>query len=189
MLSNKERSGDYSAAGLTTNDHQMGTSAVYSVPMNRVFRRVAIILTLASFMTMIQAPAQAKSVFYLDMKKGCYAGNSPASNLLEWSLPGYKKVFSTSCLKRYHYQVYFISKLTTRLSDNEASQAQANDRCYDAAIRTIGSRKIDDNLSIGWFFPDAGAEEVKYGKKLICFFRIEDSNDPKFSVVQTRPMA
>lgn len=157
--------------------------------MRRAIKRTSLVLAILSLLALIQTPANAKTAFYLDLKKGCYAGNTPVSNYLEWSLPGYKKLYSTSCYKKYHYQVYFITKLTTSLRDNEKSQKQANEKCAYAADRRIGNRYIDENLSIGWFFPDAGAEETKYGKKLICFFRMVDANDYNFSVAQTKPMA
>lgn len=157
--------------------------------MNALKKRIAIFLAIFSFLTLFQPSAQAKQTFYLDMKKGCYAGNSPVTNFLEWSLPGYKKVFRTSCYKKYHYQVYLVTRLSTNLSDNEASQSQAGDKCSVGANRALGNRTVSEYLSIGWFYPDAGAEERKYGKKLICFFRTEDIDDPYFTVAQTRPMA
>jgi hypothetical protein len=157
--------------------------------MRKPLGRLSIFVSLALFLQIfVPSTAEAKQVFYLDLKKGCYAGNSPVKTYLEWSLPGYKKLYSTSCYNKYHYQVYLISKLTTRLSDNDASQNQANEKCKSAALRIIGNKNISDYLSIGWFFPDPGAEEIKYGKKLICFFRMLDPDDENFTIAQTQPM-
>lgn len=156
--------------------------------MRKPYRRISALVSLVFALVLIPNPAQAKQTFYLDLKKGCYAGNSPVKTYLEWSLPGYKKLFSTSCYSKYHYQVYSVTKLTTRLSDNEASQKQASDKCQASALRIIGDKSISDYLSIGWFFPDPGAEEAKYGKKLICFFRMLDPDDENFTIAQTQPM-
>ena len=148
------------------------------------------LLSALVFLLQIVAPtvAEAKQVFYLDLKKGCYAGNSPVKDSLKWSLPSYKKLYTASCYGKYHYQVYFISNLTTQLSDNDASQKEANTKCKSAALKVIGNKSVSANLSFGWFFPDVGAEETKYGKKLICFFRTVDSKDYYLTVAQTRPM-
>jgi hypothetical protein len=156
--------------------------------MSRLARRISTLLSLIFLLVLIPNPAQAKQVFYLDLKKGCYAGNSPVKTYLEWSLPTYKKLYSTSCYSKYHYQVFLVTKLTTRLSDEEASQNQAKDKCSASALRIIGNKTISDYLSLGWFFPDPGAEEAKYGKKLICFFKMEDPDDPNFTIAQTQPM-
>ena len=179
----------YGPPPVLTGDDRSGLNlATYYRVMARFRGRLAKLLSVLLLLVLIPSPAQAKTVFYLDLKKGCYAGNSPVKTYLEWSLPGYKKLYTASCYSKYHYQVYLITKLTTRLSDNEASQSQANDKCEDAALRIIGNKSISDYLSIGWFFPDAGAEEAKYGKKLICFFRMLDPEDSNFTVAQTKPM-
>jgi hypothetical protein len=156
--------------------------------MRSSLKKILIFLSLFGLLSTLQAPAHAKNTFYLDLKKGCYSGNSPASDLLEWSLPGYKKLYRTTCYQKYHYQVYYVSKLTTRLTNNDASQAQAREKCSSAAARAIGNKYVDEYLNLGWFFPDAGVEEAKYGKKLICFFRIEDRFDQYMTVAQFKPM-
>ncbi len=149
----------------------------------------SIFLSIAFLLQLITPPtAEAKQVFYLDLKKGCYAGNSPVKTYLEWSLPSYKKLYSANCYNKCHYQVYFISKLTSRLSDSKAPQNEAKDTCVLAAVRLIGNTDISDDLMIGWFFPDPGAEEKKYGKKLICFFRMLDPDNENFTIAQTKPM-
>ena len=151
----------------------------------RIFSNVTVASLIISSLAL--PPANAKSTFYLDLKKGCYAGNSPATSLLEWSGPNYKTLFRTSCNKKYHYQVYFISKLSLNLA-GESAQKQSGERCSSALSRLVDLNKVDPRLGIGWFFPDVGAEERKYGKKLICFVRMASSSDEYQSLVQTRPL-
>ena len=156
----------------------------------RPIRRLTAVGVIGTiFLSLSFVPSQAKSIFYLDLKKGCYAGNAQASTYLEWSLPSYKTLYKKNCFSRYHYQVYAISKLTVNIADDSSAQNQASEICSAAAERRIANKNVDENLGIGWFFPDVGAEERKYGKKLICFFRIIDINDDNVSVVQNSPMA
>lgn len=151
-------------------------------------KKIVIILIFTLFFTSQVAPTSAApKSFYLDLKKGCYAGNSPTTSFLEWSGPNYKTLYRTSCRSRYHYQVYAITKLSVSLAGEDA-QNQASDRCGAALARIVNLGKVDPYLGIGWFFPDEGAEEQKYGKKLICFVRMSSPSDEYLSVVQTKPL-
>lgn len=136
----------------------------------------------------VASPAQAvTSVKYLNLKKGCYSGTPTATKPLKWSLPSYKTLYSKSCNSAHHYEVFYISKLTANLSDNKASQNEANSKCTAAADSYLAGANFSDILAVGWFFPDAGAEEKTYGKKLICFFRYAYESSWDYSQVVNKP--
>ena len=134
------------------------------------------------------APASAvTSVRYMNLKKGCYSGTPTASKPLKWSAPTYKTLYSKSCNAPHHYEVFYISRLTSNLNDDKASQNEANSKCTSAADSYLSGASFSDILTVGWFYPDAGAEERKYGKKLICFFRYAYESSWDYSQVAYKP--
>jgi hypothetical protein len=140
-------------------------------------RSKALTLIFALFISLALTPtAHAKSIFYLDLARGCYSGNEEATKYLKWSEPDYKKLYAKSCYQPFHYQVYHVSTLTVSLK-GDAAQDQAKFKCRKASNQFMALFRNASSVSIGWFFPDPGQEEKKYGKKLICFFRsVPDGN-------------
>ena len=151
--------------------------------------RKAIVVLLSSMLvlSLIQPANAAKSAFYLNLTKGCYSGTPTATRPLPWSSPTYKTLYPKSCFSPHHYEVFYISKLSSNLSNNDASQKEASDKCDLAATSYLSSTRYSDILSVAWFFPDAGAEEKKYGKKLICFFRFAYEESWDYSEVAYKP--
>jgi hypothetical protein len=151
-------------------------------------KRVTSLLISISLIVGLGVPANAvASVKYLDLKAGCYAGTPTASKPLKWSAPGYKTLYSKSCNSAHHYEVFYVGKLTTNLKDDQASQDQANTKCGSAADAYLSGANFSNLLTVGWFFPDPGAEEKKYGKKLICFFRYASESTWDYSQVSYKP--
>ena len=150
-------------------------------------RTLTVLLSTALIVTLIQPANAAKSVFYLNLTKGCYSGTPTATRPLLWSSPTYKTLYPKSCFTSHHYEVFYTSKLTSNLSNNDAAQKEANNKCDLAASSYLMGSNYSDILSVGWFFPDAGAEEKKYGKKLICFFRFVYDESWDYSEVAYKP--
>ena len=151
--------------------------------------RKSLVVLLSSMLviSLIQPANAAKSAFYLNLTKGCYSGTPTATRPLLWSSPTYKTLYPKSCFSPHHYEVFYISKLSSSLSNNDASQKEASDKCDLAATSYLSSTRYSDILSVAWFFPDAGAEEKKYGKKLICFFRFAYEESWDYSEVAYKP--
>ena len=146
--------------------------------------------TLLALVFLISNPATseaASKVFYLNLQKGCYSGTALATKPLKWSLPNYKTLYTADCNSSHHYEVFYIGKLSSNLSDSKTTQQQASDRCGLAAQSYLSGTNYSKLLALGWFFPDPGAEERKYGKKLICFFRYTFESSWQYSEVFDRP--
>lgn len=148
---------------------------------------IALLLTLLSLTFLISPANAAKTVFYLNLAKGCYAGTPAVTQPLKWSGPTYKTLYPKSCNGAHHYEVFYVGKLTSNLSDDAEAQGQAKSKCVSAARNYLANATVNENLSLAWFFPDAGTEERKYGKKLICFFRYTTQDSPDYSMVFYRP--
>ncbi len=130
-------------------------------------------------------PAQAlgKATFYLKLKLGCYSANKVPTKASKWSETNYKNLYSTSCNSAHHYEVFYTGKLKAKKLDSAAAKKEAGVACDNAALNVlIGQKDLPTTLTYGYFYPDPGAEEKKYGKRIICFFRVTDPKDDQLSL-------
>lgn len=127
--------------------------------------------------------ALSKGTFYLDLKTGCYAANKAPNKPSKWSDTNYKTLYSTSCTQPHHYEVFFTGKIKAKDLNSEAAKKEAGTACDNAAIATLtGQKDLPSSLTYGYFFPDPGAEEKKFGKKIICFFRVADPKNDQLTL-------
>lgn len=143
-----------------------------------------ISLFLAFTFTFNALPAQAigKSAFYLELQLGCYSANKAPTKPSKWSETNYKTLYSTSCTSAHHYEVFYTGKITAKDLNSAAAKKEAGAACDRSAVSTLtGQQDLPSSLTYGYFFPDPGAEEKKYGKKIICFFRVADPKDDKYT--------
>jgi outer membrane protein W len=129
------------------------------------------------------ADALSKGSFYLELKTGCYAANQMPAKSSKWSDKNYKTLYSTSCTAPHHYEVFFTGKIKAKDLNSDAAQKEAGIACDNAAINTLmGQKDLPPSLTYGYFFPDPGAEEKKYGKKVLCFFRVPDPKNSEYTL-------
>jgi hypothetical protein len=127
--------------------------------------------------------ALSKGTFYLELKTGCYSANKVPNKASKWTDTNYKTLYSTSCTSPHHYEVFFIGKIKAKDLNSEAAKKEAGIACDNAAINTLmGQKDLPSSLTYGYFFPDPGAEEKKYGKKIFCFFRVADSKNDQYTL-------
>ena len=143
----------------------------------------ALILTFAFALGPLPAQALGKGTFYLDLKLGCYSANKAPSKSSKWSDTNYKTLYLTSCTSPHHYEVFYTGKLKAKDLSSEAAKKEASAACDKAALNTLsGQKDIPSTLTYGYFYPDPGAEEKKYGKRIACFFRVADPKDDKLTL-------
>ena len=113
------------------------------------------------------AEALSKGTFYLELKTGCYSANKAPTKSSRWTDTNYKTLYATGCAEPHHYEVFFVGKIKAKDLNSEAAKKEAGVACDNAAIATLtGQKELPDTLTYGYFFPDPGAEEKKYGKKI-----------------------
>jgi hypothetical protein len=101
----------------------------------------------------------------------------------KWTDANYKTLYSTACTSPHHYEVFYIGKIKAKDLNSEAAKKEAGVACDNAAIATLtGQKDLPESLTYGYFFPDPGAEEKKYGKKILCFFRVADPKNDKLTL-------
>jgi hypothetical protein len=147
--------------------------------------KIWISLFLAFTFTFSALPAQAigKGAFYLELQLGCYSANKAPTKPSKWSDTNYKTLYSTSCTSAHHYEVFYTGKLTAKDLNSAAAKKEAGAACDRSAVSTLtGQKDLPGSLTYGYFFPDPGAEEKKYGKKIICFFRVANPKDDKYTL-------
>jgi hypothetical protein len=144
---------------------------------------VLVLLTFSFALSLLSAlPAQAlgKGTFYLELQLGCYAANKSPSKASKWSDTNYKTLYLTSCTSAHHYEVFYTGKLKAKDLNSDAAKKEAGSACDKAAVSTLtGQKDLPTSLTYGYFYPDPGAEEKKYGKRILCFFRVADPKDDK----------
>ena len=129
------------------------------------------------------ASALSKGSFYLELKTGCYSANKAPAKPSKWSDKNYKTLYSTSCTSPHHYEVFFTGYIKAKDLNSDAAKKEAGTACDKAAINTLTAQKdLPPSLTYGYFFPDPGAEEKKYGKKVLCFFRVADPKDNEYTL-------
>ena len=155
----------------------------HSLEMKK-FALVSLAFSLAlSLFNAVPAQALAKGTFYLETQLGCYSANKTPSKASKWSDTNYKTLYQTSCTSAHHYEVFYTGKLKAKDLNSDAAKKEAGIACDKAALNTlIGQRDLPSTLTYAYFFPDPGAEEKKYGKRIICFFRVADPKDDKFTL-------
>lgn len=140
---------------------------------------VALLTVLAS----PSAQALGKGTFYLELKTGCYSANKAPAKASKWSDKNYKTLYSTSCNSPHHYEVFYTGKIKAKDLNSDAATKEAGAACDKSAIDTLMTQKdLPKSLTYGYFYPDPGAEEKKYGKQLICFFRVADPKDDQYTL-------
>ena len=147
-------------------------------------RKIFTALIAGAFLTSSPAAdALSKGTFYLELKTGCYSANKVPNKPSKWTDTNYKTLYSTSCTSPHHYEVFFTGKIKAKDLNSEAAKKEAGIACDDAAINTLmGQKDLPSSLTYGYFFPDPGAEEKKYGKKIFCFFRVADPKNDKYTL-------
>jgi len=129
------------------------------------------------------AHALSKGSFYLELKTGCYSANKAPTKPSKWSDKNYKTLYSTSCTASHHYEVFFTGYIKAKDLNSDTAKKEAGTACDKAAINTLtGQQDLPPSLTYGYFFPDPGAEEKKYGKKVLCFFRVADPKDNEYTL-------
>ena len=127
--------------------------------------------------------ALSKGTFYLNLKLGCYSANKSPEKSSLWTDKNYKTLYGTSCTSPHHYEVFYTGKLKAKDLSSEAAKQEAGEACDTAAINILtGQRDLPASLTYGYFFPDPGAEEKKYGKRIVCFFRVPDPKNDKLTL-------
>ena len=148
------------------------------------FLLVAFTISFAlSLLSALPAQALGKGTFYLELKLGCYSANKAPTKSSRWSDTNYKTLYMTSCTSAHHYEVFYTGKLKAKDLNSEAAKKEAGSACDNAALETLtGQKDLPPSLTYGYFYPDPGAEEKKYGKRIVCFFRVADPKDEKFTL-------
>lgn len=145
------------------------------------------IAAIALLLAITPSSHAAAATFYLDLKVGCYSASKTPTKPVKWSSTNYKTLYTASCTGPHHYEVFKIAKLKAKDLASDAAQDEATGICTKAARNAIGSGDVADTLSYAFFYPDKGAEERKYGKKTICFFRTLDPKDSGVSLSVNKP--
>ena len=147
-------------------------------------KRLAVVAALALFFSgSPTAEALSKGSFYLELKTGCYSANKTPSKSSRWTDTNYKTLYATGCTQPHHYEVFYVGKLKAKDLNSEGAKKEAGIACDNAAIATLtGQKDLPKTLTYGYFFPDPGAEEKKYGKKILCFFRVADPKNDKLTL-------
>lgn len=149
----------------------------------RVQKIFTIILTALITLGSPVAQALPKGTFYLELKLGCYAANQAPTKPSLWTDTNYKTLYATSCTAAHHYEVFHLGTIKAKDLSSEAAKKEAGAACDNAAISTLtGQKNLPQSLTYGYFFPDPGAEEKKYGKRIICFFRVADPKNDKYTL-------
>ena len=143
----------------------------------------SLILALVYSAGVLPAQALSKGTFYLELKLGCYSANKAPTKSSKWSDTNYKTLYLTSCTSAHHYEVFYTGKLKAKDLSSEAAKKEAGAACDKVALNTLlGQKDLPSTLTYGYFYPDPGAEEKKYGKRIVCFFRVADPKDEKFTL-------
>ena len=146
-------------------------------------KSLAAALALLTIIGSPSAHALSKGTFYLELKTGCYSANKAPTKSSKWSDKNYKTLYSTSCTAPHHYEVFYTGKMKTKDLNSEAAKKEAGSACDNAALNLLASQKdLPLTLTYGYFYPDPGAEEKKYGKRIICFFRVADPKNSEFTL-------
>jgi len=146
-------------------------------------RLVVILLALTFALGALPAQAISKGTFYLELQLGCYSADKSPTKSSKWSDTNYKTLYSTSCTAAHHYEVFYTGKIKAKDLNSAGAKKEAGAACDDAALSTLtGQKDLPTSLTYGYFFPDPGAEEKKYGKRVICFFRVADPKDDKYTL-------
>lgn len=125
----------------------------------------------------------SKGTFYLELKLGCYSANKFPNKPSKWTDSNYKTLYSTLCTAGHHYEVFFTGKIKAKDLNSDAAKDEAGLACDRAAVATLmGQKNLPVTLTYGYFYPDPGAEEKKYGKRIFCFFRVADPKDEKLTL-------
>jgi hypothetical protein len=144
---------------------------------------VVLILAFTFALGVLPAQALGKGTFYLQLQLGCYSANKAPTKSSKWSDTNYKTLYMTSCTSAHHYEVFYTGKLKAKDLSSEAAKKEAGSACDKAALNTLlGQKDLPSTLTYGYFYPDPGAEEKKYGKRIVCFFRVADPKDDKLTL-------
>ena len=144
---------------------------------------VALILSFTFSVGVLPAQALSKGTFYLQLQLGCYSANKAPDKASRWSDTNYKTLYLTSCTSAHHYEVFYTGRLKAKDLNSEAAKKEAGAACDKAAVSTLlGQKDLPSSLTYGYFYPDPGAEEKKYGKRIVCFFRVADPKDDKLTL-------
>ncbi len=131
------------------------------------------------------------SVFYLDMKVGCYSLNFPVTETA-YMYGSNKTFFQASCTGRHHIQVIFSGTMKTSAANGLPTQEEVKDFCGKKYIAAMGApapkQVVANGVYLYWMFPDAGFEVRKYPNRVICNLITTDKSYSYFTV-QTKSIA
>jgi alpha-tubulin suppressor-like RCC1 family protein len=125
------------------------------------------------------------SVFYLDLKVGCYSLNFPVTETA-FMYGSVKTYFQASCTSRHHIQVIFSGTMKTAAANGLPTQVEASDFCSKKYIAAMGvpapNQVVPNGIYLLWFFPDAGFESRKYPNRVICNLITTDKSYSYYTV-------
>jgi hypothetical protein len=151
-------------------------------------RALAAISSVALMATLFVAtPAQAgSSTFYLNVKKGCYSFTNPAEDGYAIEGTRYKIMFRTDCAQDHHVQVIYVGNIKTK-NGATATETQVYKLCasyYKKLIKVNPPTSITDAIPyIGYFWPDAGLETLKYTNKVVCYLHHADDQYEAYQLI------
>ena len=138
-------------------------------------------ITLVTFLSFsLASPALAnESVFYLDLKKGCYSYTKNGKGTFPVDSPRYKNLFTSTCNKPHHVEVFFAGNIKTANNAKLPTQADAQKACVSRYKKKFGynppTQIVPNTPYLRWFFADAGVENKKYGTKTVCLAHYADN--------------
>lgn len=148
---------------------------------------LAIAIAAAISATTAIPASAASSTFYLSLKNNtCYSftksGNQPVT--VENDL---KKMYAVSCSKGHHFQVIKTGQAPS--AGAELTQEDMQNYCLPAYTAKYGAypKMVSGSpLVLRWYFPDPGAETLKYGNKAICIVHIGDDPYTSYMVMKKK---
>lgn len=136
--------------------------------------------------------SKPKSVFYLELKNGCYAQNFPATEQVVMENDQYKTWFPTKCTERHHIEVIYSGKVPSTTGTGLPTQSEVSNFCSQKYVIATGQpapNQISPNATyLRWFFPDAGFEAKKYPYTAVCML-IKTDLAYKYLQVQTKSLS
>jgi len=152
-------------------------------------RNIASFL-LSIFLVSLFTPSAfaATKVFYLDLKKGCYSYTANGKGTFSFDSKNYKRLFKSTCMASHHIEVIWAGKIKTSSPIGLPTAAEVSRTCgakYETLMGYSAPEEIvEDTPYISWFYADPGAENKKYGSKVICFIHLADKTYSNFISVK-----
>ena len=155
-----------------------------------MFRIIRVIAATAAAAALVFAPAASAatpSTFYLQLKSGgCYSFTAVAKSAYSMDHTN-KTLYQTSCTAKHHIQVI---KAGTVSGTGELDNTQMGTYCSAAYVATFHKNPPSaikaGSLYLQWYYPDPGAEYLKFGRKAICFVLQSNYNYTQYSLLSKK---